>query len=48
MPSREISYEDDGTAPVKASPKKKAKNFMIDDEDFEFEFLNMKNKDNDV
>lgn len=47
MPAREVSYEEDGAAPVKTT-KKKAKNFMIDDDDFEFEFLNMKNKDNDV
>ncbi|MCM1253159.1 MAG: SH3 domain-containing protein [Clostridium sp.] len=47
MPDREVSYEEEAPV-VKAVPKKKAKNFMIDDDDFEFEFLNMKNKDNDI
>lgn len=48
MPEREVSYEEEATEPVKSAPKKKAKNFMIDDDDFEFEFLNMKNKDKDI
>lgn len=48
MPEREVSYEEEDVEPVKAAPKKKAKNFMIDDDDFEFEFLNMKNKDKDI
>lgn len=46
MPAREVSYEED-EAPVKAQPKRKAKNFMVDD-DFEFEFLNMKDSKKDV
>lgn len=48
MPAREVSYEDEMTPTVKAAPKKKAKNFLIDDDDFEFEFLNTKNKDKDI
>ncbi len=48
MPEREVSYEEEAAEPVKAAPKKKAKNFMIDDDDFEFEFLNTKNKDKDI
>ncbi len=48
MPAREVSYEEEAAEPVKAAPKKKAKNFMIDDDDFEFEFLNTKNKDKDL
>ncbi len=48
MPEREVSYEEEDVEPVKTAPKKKAKNFMIDDDDFEFEFLNMKNKDKDI
>ena len=48
MPEREVSYEEEAAEPVKSAPKKKAKNFMIDDDDFEFEFLNMKNKDKDI
>lgn len=46
MPVREVSYEEED-APVKAQPKKKAKNFMVD-EDFEFEFLNMKDNGKDM
>ena len=30
---------------VKPGPKRKAKNFLLDDDDFEFEFLNMDDKD---
>ncbi len=48
MPEREVSYEEEAAEPVKTAPKKKAKNFMIDDDDFEFEFLNTKNKDKDL
>lgn len=48
MPAREVSYEEEASAPVRSAPKKKAKNFMIDDDDFEFEFLNMKSKDKDI
>lgn len=47
MPAREVSYEEELEAPVKTAPKKKAKNFLVDEDDFEFEFLNMKNKDNE-
>ena len=47
MPSREVSYEEDDAAPVKTQPKRKAKNFMVDD-DFEFEFLNMKDSGKDM
>lgn len=46
MPAREVSYEEED-APVKTQPKKKAKNFMVD-EDFEFEFLNMKDSGKDM
>ena len=48
MPEREVSYEEEALEPVRTAPKKKAKNFMIDDDDFEFEFLNTKNKDKDI
>lgn len=48
MPVKEVTYEEEAGGQIKPAPKKKAKNFMIDDEDFEFEFLNnMKNKDRD-
>ena len=46
MPAREVSYEEDDV-PVKTQPKRKAKNFMVD-EDFEFEFLNMKDGGKDT
>ncbi|MCM1038026.1 MAG: SH3 domain-containing protein [Roseburia sp.] len=46
MPAREVSYEEDD-AQVKTQPKRKAKNFMVDD-DFEFEFLNMKDGGKDA
>lgn len=44
---RERSYED---APaqdrdVRTAPKRKPKNFLLDDDEFEFEFLNMDDKD---
>lgn len=44
---REVTYEEepDVKVPVKTAPKRKAKNFLIDDDDFEFEFLNMDDKD---
>lgn len=46
MPDREVSYEDDRdfVKPAQA-PKRKAKNFLLDDDDFEFEFLNVPDKD---
>lgn len=47
MPVKEVTYEEEPESQIKPAAKKKAKNFMIDDEDFEFEFLNMKNKDSD-
>lgn len=45
--SREQSYEEDTSQsrPVKAAPKRKSKNFLLDDDEFEFEFLNMEDKD---
>lgn len=46
MPVKEVTYEEEPEAPVKATPKRKAKNFLIDDDEFEFEFLNMKDKNN--
>lgn len=45
MPAREVTYEEDEAVPVKSAPKRKAKNFMLEDDEFEFEFLNMKDKD---
>lgn len=43
---REVEYREDeaGSAPVKTAPKRKAKNFLLDDDEFEFEFLNMEDK----
>lgn len=44
-PRRPVSYDEADDAPAVApKPKKKPKNFVIDDDDFEFEFLNMNNK----
>ena len=45
MPVKEVTYEEEPETQIKPAPKKKAKNFMIDDEEFEFEFLNNKNID---
>ena len=44
---REVTYQEDGAGSiaVSPSPKRKAKNFLLDDDDFEFEFLNMDDKD---
>ena len=44
---REVEYREDeaGSAPVKTALKRKAKNFLLDDDEFEFEFLNMEDKD---
>lgn len=44
---REVEYREDeaGSAPVKTAQKRKAKNFLLDDDEFEFEFLNMEDKD---
>lgn len=47
MPDREVRYEEDAP-PVKTGTKRKARNFMMDDDEFEFEFLNMKDKDKDM
>lgn len=47
MPVKEVTYEEEPENQIKPAPKKKARNFMLDDEEFEFEFLNMKNKDMD-
>ena len=33
------------SVPVNSSPKRKTKNFLLDDDEFEFEFLNMDDKD---
>lgn len=45
--TKEVTYEEepDVNVPVKTAPKRKAKNFLLDDDDFEFEFLNMDDKD---
>lgn len=48
MPEREVRYEEEADVPVRTGTKRKAKNFMMDDDEFEFEFLNMKDKDRDV
>lgn len=48
MPEREVRYEEDVDVPVRAGTKRKAKNFMMDDDEFEFEFLNMKDKERDT
>lgn len=43
---REVSYEEDASAEaVKPASRRKAKNFLLDDDEFEFEFLNMDDKD---
>lgn len=41
---REVSYQEDAAA-VSPAPRHKAKNFLLDDDEFEFEFLNMDDKD---
>ena len=43
---QEVEYREDdaGSATVKTAPKRKAKNFLLDDDEFEFEFLNMDDK----
>lgn len=43
---REVEYHEDeaGSAAVKSASKRKAKNFLLDDDEFEFEFLNMDDK----
>ena len=47
-PEREVRYEEDMDVPVRTGTKRKAKNFMMDDDEFEFEFLNMKDKERDT
>lgn len=44
--AKEVEYREDdaGSAAVKTAPKRKAKNFLLDDDEFEFEFLNMDDK----
>ncbi|MCM1145959.1 MAG: SH3 domain-containing protein [Blautia sp.] len=44
MSIKEVTYEEEEKVPVKSAPKRKAKNFLLDDDEFEFEFLNMKDK----
>lgn len=45
--SRERTSEENQTQDraVKTAPKRKSKNFLLDDDEFEFEFLNMDDKD---
>lgn len=43
---REVSYQEDAAAEaVRPASGRKAKNFLLDDDEFEFEFLNMDDKD---
>ena len=42
--AREVEYRDDNPGSGTAAPKRKAKNFLLDDDEFEFEFLNMDDK----
>lgn len=43
---REVTYrEEPETESVKPAAKRKTKNFLLDDDEFEFEFLNMDDKD---
>jgi hypothetical protein len=44
---REVTYEEepDVSVPVKSAPKRRSKNFLLDDDEFEFEFLNIDDKD---
>ncbi len=42
MPKKEVTYEEDTRQAQSAEQKRKPKNFLMEDEDFEFEFLNMK------
>lgn len=41
---REVTYQEEPEA-VRPTPKRKTKNFLMDDDEFEFEFLNMDDKD---
>lgn len=43
---REVSYQEDAsTEAAMPASRRKAKNFLLDDDEFEFEFLNMDDKD---
>lgn len=43
---REVSYQEDASSSaVSPVSRRKAKNFLLDDDEFEFEFLNMDDKD---
>lgn len=43
---REVSYQEDASAEaVSPASRRKSKNFLLDDDEFEFEFLNMDDKD---
>lgn len=43
---REVSYEEDAAAEAaRPASRRKTKNFLLDDDEFEFEFLNMDDKD---
>lgn len=44
---REAKYQESeaGSAPARPAQKRKSKNFLLDDDEFEFEFLNMEDKD---
>lgn len=42
MPEKEVTYEEEPAARISTPPKRKAKNFLLEDDEFEFEFLNMK------
>ena len=48
MPEREVRYEEEMDVPVRTGTKRKAKNFMMADDEFEIEFLNMKDKERDT
>lgn len=41
---RRMDEEEDAASQADAAPRRKAKNFLIDDDEFEFEFLNMDDK----
>ena len=43
----EVTYreESDGEENIRPARARKAKNFLLDDDEFEFEFLNMDDKD---
>lgn len=42
---REVSYQEDEAEALRPASRRKAKNFLLDDDEFEFEFLNMDDKD---